>query len=109
MYLYNGGNKYSPSIRRESPEDVRRTLIEVPFAKRAMHSFINIFGFDQMKQFRDLVQLSPNELNNIKPPNVIDQLDQIISKKLSGWSPQVPPGFGVRQMDIEEMMIVLKE
>lgn len=97
-YLYNAGDSHSPAIRRESPEVVRRTLNEVPFAKGATHVFLNLFGLDEMKRMRKKLQLNPNDLNNIKPPGVIDQLDEAIFLRLSGWSPELPPGFGIRQL-----------
>ena len=97
-YLYNAGDQNSPSIRRQGPEDVRKILKEVPFAKELMHDIVNIFDLDQMKKNRDQLQLNPNELNNIKPPGVIAQLDQIVYRKLSALSPQLPPGFGVQQL-----------
>jgi len=97
-YLYNAGDAKSPRIIRERPEDVRRTINEVPFAKGAMHVLENLFGFDEMRQFRDQLQLSPNELNNIKSPNVINQLDRIINQKVSMRLPQMPAGFGVRYL-----------
>jgi hypothetical protein len=97
-YLYNAADSYSPFIRRESPEEVRQTLNEVPFAKGAMRDFINLFSLDVMKQVRDELELSPNDLNNIKPPDVIAQLDRAIAQKLSARSPQLPSGVGVRQL-----------
>lgn len=97
-YLYNAADSHSPAIIKQRPEDVRRTVNEVPFAKPAIHGFTNMFGLDTMKQVRNELKLSPNDLNNIKPPNVIDQLDRAIAQKLSGRSPQLPSGFGVRQL-----------
>ena len=63
-----------------------------------MRGFINMFGLGVMKQVRNQLELSPNDLNNIKPPNVIDQLDRAIAEKLSERFPQLPPDFGVRQL-----------
>jgi hypothetical protein len=97
-YLYNAADKYSPCLRVEDPEIVRQTINGVSFAKPAMQAFVNMFGFDQMKVFRQELQLSPAELNNIKPPNVIDKLDRTVTEKASGRFPELTSGFGVRAL-----------
>lgn len=95
-YLYNAADAYSPSLRVQDPEIVRQTINEISFAKLAMHAFVNMFGFDQMKLIRQELQLSPTELNNIKPPNVIEQLDRVVTERVAGRSPELAAGFGVR-------------
>lgn len=95
-YLYNAADAHSPSLRVEDPEVVRQTINEVSFAKPAIQTFVNMFGFEQMKIFRQKLQLSPSELNNIKPPNVIDKLDRVVTKKASEFFPELTSGFGVR-------------
>lgn len=97
-YLYNAGNSYCPAIIRQNPEEVRRTVNKVPFAKPAMRDFVDMFGLSILKGVRNELRLSPNDLNNIKPPGVIEQLDQAIAQKLAGRFPGLPPGFGVRQL-----------
>jgi len=97
-YLYNAADAYSPSLRPETPETVRQTINEVQFAKPAMNGFVNMFGFELMKQFRQELHLSPLELNNIKPPNVVDQLDRIVAEKVSSCSPNIASGFGIRML-----------
>lgn len=95
-YLYYAADKCSPCLRVEDPEIVRQTINEVSFANPTMQAFVNMFGFDKMKVFRQELQLSPAELNNIKPPNVIDKLDRTVTKKVSGRFPELTSGFGVR-------------
>lgn len=97
-YLYNAGDSYSPAIIRQSPEEVRQIVNEVPFAKPAMRGFVDMFGLSTMKGVRNELGLSPNDLNNIKPPGVIAQLDRAIAQKIAGRLPGLPSGFGVRQL-----------
>ncbi len=97
-YLYNSVDPSSPAITRQTPERVRRTVNEVPFAKPAMRGFVDMFSLSTLKGVRNELGLSPNDLNNIKPPGVIEQLDRAIAQKLAGRFPGLPSGFGVRQL-----------
>jgi len=97
-YLYNAADVHSPELRIEHPTTVRSTINEVSWAKPIMHDFVNMFGFDAMKQFRKELELEPKELNNIKPPNVIDQLDKIVEEKTKNKYPHSGSGFGVKRL-----------
>lgn len=61
---------------KETPENVYRTITEVPFAQGSMKSMVNVIGEEQRKVFRNALNLDITKLNNYSPREVVEQVNE---------------------------------
>jgi hypothetical protein len=78
LYLYQ---KISNEVLllNETPTEILNTIREVPFAKQAMQSFVNFVTPDQKSEFRKLLGINSQELNNYSPKDVVNQLNTVMT------------------------------
>lgn len=80
-YLYeNLSNEVIESI--ESPFEILKTITEVPFAQNAMKSMVNLIREDQKNEVRKTLGIDPKELNNYKPGEVVEHLNNKLSESV---------------------------
>jgi hypothetical protein len=78
LYLYQKLNNDVVLIN-ESPAEVLKTIREVPFAKPAMQSFVNMVTAEQKSEIRRMLGINSQELNNYSPKEVVDQLNTVLT------------------------------
>ena len=99
LYLYNAINTPTPYLIEEHPRDVYATLSEMPWAQGIMNWMIKAFGSPKrLRSNRSVIGVDPSRLNSIEPPNVIEQIDQIVQNSTSGRSEKIFEDFGVRKL-----------
>lgn len=79
-YLYQNPDN-QVFLLNERPQDVLKTVKEVPGAKDAIHGFVNLVSADQKADIRKMLGIDPREINNYTPEKVIDHLNSA----LTGW------------------------
>lgn len=77
LYLYQTLNN-EVQLLNESPLEVLKTIREVPFAKSAMQSFVNLMNSDQKEEVRNMLGINSKDLNNYSPQEVVDQLNKVL-------------------------------
>ena len=75
-YLYHELKTNQIVILKEKPRGVFKTITEIPFAQNSMKSLINMLSEEQKKTFRHELGISPIELNNYTPKQVIEQVNK---------------------------------
>jgi hypothetical protein len=81
LYIYHNLKENTTSFFRAKPEDVLTTIRDVPFAKNIMKTFVDLISHDQKKTIRKSLGVNSQQLNNIKPAEVVTQIDSILKAK----------------------------
>jgi len=81
LYLYQELSSNKVYFLNERPETVLETIRQVPFAKTAMQSFVNLIPSTQKKQLRETLGVRTIEINNYQPDEVVGHLNT----KLTNW------------------------
>ncbi|MCK4826178.1 hypothetical protein KA005_61110, partial [bacterium] len=85
-YLYHELPSNNLLMLKEKPENVFKTIRDVPFGNSLLKSLINIIGKTEREQFRKQFGLDLNRLNNYKPDEVVEHLNRVLSSYNGGLS-----------------------
>jgi hypothetical protein len=87
--LYIDYNQYDREFRLEivKPENVYQRTIELPIVQPIIHNLLNLLSHEDFLTFRDALTISVSELNNFKPPNIIDQIEIYLDNKYRQYYP----------------------
>lgn len=81
VYLYDGLGVPRPTLRRESPRAVYATINDVPWADDEMERLLSLVDSRLVGAYRASTGLDPVQVSNIRPPNVIAQIDAALREK----------------------------
>ena len=79
--LYFVNDMKDTGYRIEKPASVFQTLNDVPSGIDPNKLFSNLFDYNILKDVRTKLKLDPNILNNIRPDDAIQKVDEIITSK----------------------------
>ncbi|MCI0410684.1 MAG: hypothetical protein L0191_19350 [Acidobacteria bacterium] len=97
-YLYTGVDVKIPELRQADPACVLKTINEVPWARSTMQGLATLMNASHVAEFRKDVGFDPIELNNLKPPGVLEQIDDLLRAGLQKHFHSGMPFISIREM-----------
>lgn len=89
--LFVGGNPTAVHLFRQSPQRFQRGARVLAPSFQAIKDDIIQYPREYFKKAREALNLEPNRTNNIKPPHVIRQLDDLVAKAWATRRPEIKP------------------
>lgn len=75
LYIYHDFRSNKVYFLKENPLTVLETIRQIPYAKPAMQSFVNLITSEQKSQLRTALGIKSIEINNYQPDEVVDHLN----------------------------------
>lgn len=86
LYLYQDSSTNDVYTMIERPENVLKTISEVPLAKSSVQFAVNLITSPMKQQIRESLGIDAKQINNYRPSEVVTHLN----KKLTGWGTNEP-------------------
>lgn len=82
-YLYAGADVGMPELRQAHPRSVYATINEVSWGDAVMDALFAIYvRKSDVDAYREHLGVQPQEISNLRPPNVISQLDHLLGERM---------------------------
>jgi hypothetical protein len=121
LYLYRSFDVEQPEYRIETPQSVRSTITQDPHARESSLRMSQSMASLPIEEFREELNLHPNEVNNMSPDDIGQQIEQyalerhpsaerrntadIIAEAI-GWPVDMLRALNFSEQEIQVMMLM---